>query len=48
MPVKVKGVSSELTLCRIDNQPMLAEPEEGPEVGQVFLLQVLATRMSSK
>ena len=38
VPEKVKGNSSELTLCRIDNQPMLAEPcEKGPEVGQVFL-----------
>ena len=37
MAEKVKGVPSELTLCRIDNQPMLAEPEEGPEVGQVLL-----------
>ena len=38
VPEKVKGVPSELTLRRIDNQPVLAEPrEEGPEVGQVLL-----------
>ena len=33
VPEKVKGVPSELTLRRIDNQPMTTEPhEEGPEV----------------
>ena len=38
VPEKVKCVPSELTLRRIDNQPMTAEPrEEGPEVGQVLL-----------